>query len=304
MHAIPKDSIICTNPVLYDKPDNDPSHLPVNLQDLPLLNNEGFEINAYNEAGYHVPRYSPSAIDTCGALLDLRHIYELYQGTEDAYGHVQNDIPYTLYPLAFTHDLGNSYVPSVTHGHLIGGWPLAWKTFYEKAALDYVLLPDEVRNTLDNLTPEGRVAVDSAFFEGELSECEDTKGNQPSDGTSLLHYLHKFLNHQLANEYYKTVTKYAVLGKQPNHLWCLPQALLPMGSTWKEKSKLQAHPVPAHDIVKTGSGAFEFVDYLQDTELLSHAINRALQGGGEPEVPSSERREIIFNQKPGPHADR
>ncbi|KAI5990758.1 hypothetical protein EDD15DRAFT_2197843 [Pisolithus albus] len=158
-------------------------------------------------------------------------------------------------------------------------------------------LPDGVRNTLDNLTPEGRVAVDSAFFEGELSECEDIKGNQPrctdqqfccvwsdnipcsavsSDGTSLLHYLHKFLNHQLANEYYKTVTKYCKAAK-PSMV--LLQALLPMGSTMREKGKWQAcfsWPDIGMQLGNPKRKLFEFVDYLQDTELLSHAIDRAL----------------------------
>ncbi|KAI5995892.1 hypothetical protein EDD15DRAFT_2195367 [Pisolithus albus] len=105
--TIPEESITRVNPVLYDKPDDDPSRLPVDLHDLPLLDDDGFEINIYNEAGYRVPRRSPSTFDTCGALLDLRRVHELYQGDEDAYGHVQNEVPYTVYPLAFTGNLGN-----------------------------------------------------------------------------------------------------------------------------------------------------------------------------------------------------
>ncbi|KAI5983964.1 hypothetical protein EDD15DRAFT_2201677 [Pisolithus albus] len=206
-----------------------------------------------------------------------------------------------------------SYVPSVTHGHLIGGWPLAWKTFYEKAALDYVLLPDEVRNTLDNLTPEGRVAVDSAFFEGELSECEDTKGNQPSDGTSLLHYLHKFLNHQLANEYYKTVTKYCKAAKPSmvsatgtsangQHMEREEQtAGMQLGNP---KRKLGVEPLNLWTISKTQSSCpMPSIGHFRSLTL-NFMKTYSPQGGGEPEVPSSERREIIFNQKPGPHAVR
>ncbi|KAI5988431.1 hypothetical protein EDD15DRAFT_2199065 [Pisolithus albus] len=60
--------------------------------------------------------------------------------------------------------------------------------------------------------------------------------------------------------------------KHPAGILCLARYWHAIG-----KSKEKAHPVPAHDIVKTGSRAFEFVDYLQDTELLSHAITRALQ---------------------------
>ncbi|KAI5996382.1 hypothetical protein EDD15DRAFT_2195209 [Pisolithus albus] len=117
-------------------------------------------------------------------------------------------------------------------------WPLAWKTFYEKAALDYVLLPDGVRNTLDNLTPEGRGSYQSvktlrATNQGSTVGRREAQGHNmctdqqfccvlsdniphsamSNDGTSLLHYLHKFLNHQLANEYYKTVTKYCKAAK-------------------------------------------------------------------------------------------
>ncbi|KAI5982839.1 hypothetical protein EDD15DRAFT_2202512 [Pisolithus albus] len=233
-------------------------------------------------------------------------------------------------------------------------------------------LPDGVRNTPDNLTPEGRVAVDSAFFERGLSECEDTKGNQPSiktlqeaqgvgstaareeprprkktkknirfqlpvrgrlkatidniphsavssDGTSLLHYLHKFLNHQLANEYYKTVTKYCKAAK-PSMVSATGtsangQYIEREGKTAGMLCLARYWHAIGQSKEKTGSRVFEFVDYLRDTELLSHAINRALQvidaefhenfspqGDGEPEVPS--RREIIFNQKSGPHVDR
>ncbi|KAI5988038.1 hypothetical protein EDD15DRAFT_2199211 [Pisolithus albus] len=159
-------------------------------------------------------------------------------------------------------------------------WPLAWKTFYEKAALDYVLLPDGVRNTLVNLTPEGRVAVDSAFFEGELSECEDTKGNQPR------------FYHQLANEYYKTGTKYCKAAKPP---WFLSQALLPMGSTLKEQGKLQA------------CFAWPDIGMQLGNPKGKEVVNQkfpAVKVFNDQDPLLFEGREIIFNQKSGPHVDR
>ncbi|KAI6142088.1 hypothetical protein BKA82DRAFT_28440 [Pisolithus tinctorius] len=95
------------HPILYDKSDDDPSCLPVDLEELLLLDEHGFEINVYNEHGFSVPRRSPAIYQACGALLDLKQVHELFQGNEDAYGHVNNESPYMVYPLAFTRDLGN-----------------------------------------------------------------------------------------------------------------------------------------------------------------------------------------------------
>ncbi|KAI6038253.1 hypothetical protein EDC04DRAFT_2604167 [Pisolithus marmoratus] len=95
------------NPVIYDKPDDDPTQEQVDLADLPLVDGDGFEINVYNPDGFHIPRQKPTSFETCGALLDLKKVHELFQGTEDAHGHVQNEVPFTVYPLAFTRDLGN-----------------------------------------------------------------------------------------------------------------------------------------------------------------------------------------------------
>ncbi|KAI6139653.1 hypothetical protein BKA82DRAFT_34057 [Pisolithus tinctorius] len=111
--------IMDKHPILYDKSDDDPSCLPVNLDELPLLDEHGFEINVYNEDGFWVPRRSPAAYQACGALLDLKQVHELFQGNEDAYGHVNNESPCTVYPPAFTRDLGNvkaaGLMPAFTH---------------------------------------------------------------------------------------------------------------------------------------------------------------------------------------------
>ncbi|KAI6019120.1 hypothetical protein EDC04DRAFT_2607551 [Pisolithus marmoratus] len=95
------------NLVIYDKPDDDPTWEQVDLADLPLVDEDGFEINVYNPDGFCIPRQKPTSFETCGALLDLKKVHELFQGTEDAHGHVQNEVPFTVYPLAFTQDLGN-----------------------------------------------------------------------------------------------------------------------------------------------------------------------------------------------------
>ncbi|KAI6010564.1 hypothetical protein EDC04DRAFT_2610141 [Pisolithus marmoratus] len=105
--AIDRALIQRANPVIYDKPDDDPTQEQVDLADLPLVDEDGFEINVYNPDGFRIPRQKPTGFETCGALLDLKKVHELFQGTEDAHGHVQNEVPFTVYPLAFTQDLGN-----------------------------------------------------------------------------------------------------------------------------------------------------------------------------------------------------
>ncbi|KAI6019131.1 hypothetical protein EDC04DRAFT_2607559 [Pisolithus marmoratus] len=37
----------------------------------------------------------------------LKKVHELFQGAEDVHSQVQNEVPFTIYPLAFTHDLSN-----------------------------------------------------------------------------------------------------------------------------------------------------------------------------------------------------
>ncbi|KAI6009795.1 hypothetical protein EDC04DRAFT_2906437 [Pisolithus marmoratus] len=80
------------NLVIYDKPDDDPTWEQVDLADLPLVDEDGFEINVYNPDGFCIPRQKPTGFETCGALLDLKKVHELFQGTEDAHGHVQNEV--------------------------------------------------------------------------------------------------------------------------------------------------------------------------------------------------------------------
>ncbi|KAI6046790.1 hypothetical protein EDC04DRAFT_2597894 [Pisolithus marmoratus] len=95
------------------------------------------------------------------------------------------------------------------------------------------------------------------------------------------------------------------------------------------QSKEDPHLVPACDIVKGGHKFIEFVNYIQNTQLLSHSINRALQvidptfhvklthlkemvhqkfpavkllDDHDPLL--FEGREIIFNRQSGPHVDK
>ncbi|KAG1721838.1 hypothetical protein EDB19DRAFT_1917044 [Suillus lakei] len=93
--------------ILYDKPNNDPMRAEVNLEELPLLDEEGFEVNVYNEQGFRVPRRAPVQFSTCGALLNLHSVHELFRSEEDAHGNIHNKAPFDIYPLACTKTLGN-----------------------------------------------------------------------------------------------------------------------------------------------------------------------------------------------------
>ncbi|KAI6100690.1 hypothetical protein EDD16DRAFT_1526354 [Pisolithus croceorrhizus] len=57
-------------------------------------------------------------------------------------------------------------------------WPAKWKPLYERAVVDHVLLPKKIISTLDGLTPEGKKALDSALFDGALSDLADGEGKQ------------------------------------------------------------------------------------------------------------------------------
>ncbi|KIM65726.1 hypothetical protein SCLCIDRAFT_8157 [Scleroderma citrinum Foug A] len=58
-------------------------------------------------------RRRPLRFSKCGALIDLERIHELFQGSEDAHGHVQNEAPFWVYPLAYSRKMGNVKSSSV-----------------------------------------------------------------------------------------------------------------------------------------------------------------------------------------------
>ncbi|KAG1846639.1 hypothetical protein F4604DRAFT_1936310 [Suillus subluteus] len=68
--------------IIYDKSSDDPMRTEVNLEDLPLLDGDGFEINVYNEQGFRVPRRAPVQFSTCGALLNLHPVHELFRSDD------------------------------------------------------------------------------------------------------------------------------------------------------------------------------------------------------------------------------
>ncbi|KAG2030241.1 hypothetical protein BDR03DRAFT_1017336 [Suillus americanus] len=93
--------------VIYDKSSGDPMRAEVNLEDLPLLDEDGFEINVYNEQGFRIPRRAPVQFSTCGALLNLHSVHELFRSDDDAHGNTRNKAHFDMYPLACTKTLGN-----------------------------------------------------------------------------------------------------------------------------------------------------------------------------------------------------
>ncbi|KAI5981072.1 hypothetical protein EDD15DRAFT_2204624 [Pisolithus albus] len=58
----------------------------VDVRELELVDEEGFEINVYNEAGYRVPRRRPREFRTCGVMLDLERVHKLFKGQEEEGG--------------------------------------------------------------------------------------------------------------------------------------------------------------------------------------------------------------------------
>jgi len=101
------EDILHAHGAIYDKPDYDESREEVDLNELPLFDEDGVEIQIYNHEGFHVMRCCPICFYKCGALIDLERIHELFQGHEDADGHVHNKTPFWVYPLAFSRKMGN-----------------------------------------------------------------------------------------------------------------------------------------------------------------------------------------------------
>ncbi|KAG2063879.1 hypothetical protein BDR04DRAFT_1163227 [Suillus decipiens] len=95
------------NGIVYDKTSGDPMRTEVDLEGLPLLDEDGFEINVYNELGFRVPRRAPVQFSTCGALLNLHSVHELFRSDNNVHGNTRNKAHFDIYPLACTKTLGN-----------------------------------------------------------------------------------------------------------------------------------------------------------------------------------------------------
>ncbi|KAI5996096.1 hypothetical protein EDC04DRAFT_2612806 [Pisolithus marmoratus] len=106
-HNMSLERIMRNHGEVYDKPDHDPSRVAVDLRELDLLDEDDYEINMYNKAGWQVPRWVPKESQSCGALLDLDKVHELFQGRDEVHGEMMNEVEFWVYPLAFMQKYGN-----------------------------------------------------------------------------------------------------------------------------------------------------------------------------------------------------
>ncbi|KAG2029409.1 hypothetical protein BDR03DRAFT_1018433 [Suillus americanus] len=105
--VVPVENILNAHEALYNKPDTDEAREQVDLHNLPLLDENGFEINVYSDNGLRVPRRIPVLFSNCGALLNLRSVHELFASEDNDEGSARNSVPFYVYPMAFTGNLGN-----------------------------------------------------------------------------------------------------------------------------------------------------------------------------------------------------
>ncbi|KAG2121514.1 hypothetical protein BD769DRAFT_1671381 [Suillus cothurnatus] len=105
--------------IIYNKSSDNPIWTEINLEDLPLLDGDGFEINVYNEQRFRVPWHAPVQFSTCGALLNLHSIHELFRSDDDAHGNTRNKAHFDVYPLACTKTLGNIQSRSLISNFLL-----------------------------------------------------------------------------------------------------------------------------------------------------------------------------------------
>ncbi|KAI6038317.1 hypothetical protein EDC04DRAFT_3023552 [Pisolithus marmoratus] len=106
-HKVSLERITQNHGEVYDKPEHDASRVAVDLRELDLLDNDGYEINMYNKAGWRVLRQVPKESESCGALLDLDKVHELFQGRDEVHGEMTNEVEFWVYPLAFMQKYGN-----------------------------------------------------------------------------------------------------------------------------------------------------------------------------------------------------
>ncbi|KAI6015968.1 hypothetical protein EDC04DRAFT_2608610 [Pisolithus marmoratus] len=92
-HKVSLERITQNHGEVYDKPEHDTSRVAMDLRELDLLDDDGYEINVYNKAGW--------------ALLDLDKVHELFQGRDEVHGEMTNEVEFWVYPLAFMWKYGN-----------------------------------------------------------------------------------------------------------------------------------------------------------------------------------------------------
>lgn len=97
---------------IYGSPDAEERE-QVNLDELPLVDDEGQEIRIYDAEGHRIPRREAiiaAEAPYTGMLFNLKTIHELFQRTELAEEEEEEDIPMTphyLYPMAGLKTIGH-----------------------------------------------------------------------------------------------------------------------------------------------------------------------------------------------------
>jgi hypothetical protein len=128
----------------------------VNIHSLQLEDEEGREVNVYNEDSYRVPRRAPKHLRSCppcGLLLDLTKVHALFQTSfeqeddndDDLYNvqEAEPQVKLTVYPQAFTK----------RYGHLqANGPPLGFRDLLK--SLNQELVHDE-----DNVNPPIKIVA-------------------------------------------------------------------------------------------------------------------------------------------------
>ncbi|KAG6371988.1 hypothetical protein JVT61DRAFT_9006 [Boletus reticuloceps] len=103
---LPREEVAAKHPAAYD------CYIPetrrgIDLLTYPLENDFNDVVNVYDEDGYRIIRQKVVSHQSTGTLMDLSLVHTLFQSNQDDYGLIHNDVKYTVYPLAFTRNLGN-----------------------------------------------------------------------------------------------------------------------------------------------------------------------------------------------------
>ncbi len=122
--AIDRDDVLGDRDILYDSPDPT-SRKAVNLDELPLEDELGHEINVYDDRGYRVARRKPyfsRSIRPCGMLLDLTKARALFDARveiddDDNLSSDGDDRPHlSVFPQAFTKTFGHIQSQAIPQG--------------------------------------------------------------------------------------------------------------------------------------------------------------------------------------------
>ncbi|KAF8422582.1 hypothetical protein L210DRAFT_931249 [Boletus edulis BED1] len=129
------------------------------LHNLDLLDEDGYEINIYDDEGFRIPRRHPTQVTSHGLWYDLHRAHELF--TDD---NVEFDAPrrtpFSAYPQAFLKKFGNlqSKSPPVVYNHMV-------TTLNAEIALPFQR-PDDDDDDDDDVNIAHTLAIEPVAFQG------------------------------------------------------------------------------------------------------------------------------------------